>query len=358
MLPPVYRISSTIWRISWVLPLTACAAPAPEASAPSQNASSAASPLAASAAAVSTASSAPTANPVASSPSAPSSSAGAALNLKFEQVFVGPVRSLALTDGARVAMLSDEPAVDNGKGFRELPLPAGLKPKSGQTDDVAIFFGRDYEPRIMGTRHASDGDRPVYLRHLNGAWRDGREEIGQLGSASRGDLWGELGTIDPELVCRTNAVCIIKRNSGWVTAPAGSVRRVAQLADGTVFGLDANGISGIDAKGWQLVIPAPTGVVPRAFWTSHGEAWLASEDALFHFAAGAWQKEPSPIAGPSAFAGADASAVWVVGQGGAALFDGRHWQLATLAGPLSTVAVRRGDDAWLGGAVGLFHAHP
>ena len=268
------------------------------------------------------------------------------------------MRSLALGDGGRIAVLGDEPAVNGGKGFRELPLPAALQPKAGQTDDVAIFFGRDYEPRIMGTRHTSEGDRPVYLRHVNGAWRDGREEIGQLGSANHGDLWGELGTIDPELVCRTNAVCIIKRNSGWVTTKAGSAPRTVQLVNGNVFGLDASGVSSIDAQGWKTVLSAPAWSSPRAFWTSGSEAWVASDEGVFHFVAGAWSKSAAPIEGPRGFWGLAPSGVWLVGTGGAARFDGHVWQRLTLAGPLSVVAGRAENDVWIGGESGLFHVIP
>lgn len=278
--------------------------------------------------------------------------------MKFEQALTKPVRALALGDGGRIAVLADEPSVNGGKGFRELPLPAMLKPKSDQTEELGIFFGRDYEPRIMGTRHTSDGDKPVYLRHVNGAWRDGRDEIGQLGSANRGDLWGELGTIDPELVCRTNAVCIIKRNSGWVTAPAGNVRRVVQLINGNVVGLDASGISSIDAKGWKVATPAPAWQTPRAFWTSNQEAWVASDDGLWHFASGAWTKTAPPIAEPRAFAGTSGTSVWIVGKGGAARFDGKAWQRVSLTGPLTVVAARAENDVWIGGDSGLFHLVP
>jgi len=255
-------------------------------------------------------------------------------------------------------VLGDEPSVNSGKGFRELRLPPALKPRPEQTDEIEIFFGRDYEPRIMGTRHTSGGDRPVYLRHVNGAWRDGREEIGQLGSANRGDLWGELGTIDPELVCRTNAVCIIKRSSGWVTAPAGNVRRNVQLLGNNVWGLDASGISSIDAKGWKTALAAPAWQTPRAFLTLGDEAWVLSDDGLWRYSGGAWSKSSAPIAQPRAFWGLSTSAVWLVGQGGAARFDGKNWQPIAFAGPLSVVAGRAENDVWIGGDSGLFQLIP
>jgi len=278
--------------------------------------------------------------------------------MRFERLLAARVRSLALGDGGRVAVLADEPYLSDGKGFRELPLPVALKPKSGQADEVEIFFGRDFEPRLMGTRHTSDGDHPVYLRHVNGVWRDGREEIGQLGGANRGDLWGELGTVDPELVCRTNAVCIIKRNSGWVTAPAGSARQLVQLASGDVFGLAASGISSIDPKGWKTVIPAPAWQMPRAFWFSRDEAWVASDDGLWHFVTGTWSKSEAPIAGPRALWGLTSSSLWLVGQGGAARFDGAGWRRAALPGPFVVVSGRAENDVWIGGDSGLFHLSP
>ncbi len=144
-----------------------------------------------------------------------------ALNVAVEQVLDVPVTGIALGDGTRIAVLADPPRVGDRRGLHPLPLPSGLRAKPGENERLGIYFGRDNEPRIMGQRQTSAGEAAIYFRHLPNGWRDGREEIGQLGGTTRGALWGVLGGADPELVCRTGAVCIIKRQSGWTTVPRG-----------------------------------------------------------------------------------------------------------------------------------------
>ncbi|HET7543690.1 MAG TPA: hypothetical protein VFK05_27645, partial [Polyangiaceae bacterium] len=103
------------------------------------------------------------------------------LNVKLVQLLSVPVSAIALGEGTRIAVLADVPYVGDARGLRPLPLPATLRPKPSEVDDLGIFFGRDNEPRIMGRRRGEAGERAVYLRHLPGGWRDGREEIGKLG---------------------------------------------------------------------------------------------------------------------------------------------------------------------------------
>src|SRR5450432_2145811 len=161
------------------------------------------------------ASSAPAREPLASPSESPPP---APLQVPFESVLAVPVRSIALGEGSRIAVLGDVPYLGDARGLRPLPVPNALRAKPGESDAVRIFFGRDNEPRIMGSRRSAAGEAAIYWRHTSGAWRDGREEIGQLGGSTRGGLWGVLGSLDPELVCRVNVVCIIKRTSGWTTA--------------------------------------------------------------------------------------------------------------------------------------------
>jgi len=286
----------------------------------------------------------------------PAALASPALELATDQVLTVAVTSIALGEGSRIAVLADPPYLGDARGLRALPLPNGLRPKSEQRDQAQIFFGRDNEPRIMGARRSSAGEAPIYFRHTNAGWRDGREEIGQLGSATAGGLWGVLGNADPELVCRANSVCIIKRTSGWTSAPAGPNARLVELDAGTLWGLDASGLATIDAHGWSTVVTAPAWSEPRAFWATQGEAWVAAGDALYHYQARAWSKHPSPIAEVQAFWGARADSLWLVGTGGAAHYDGRDWRMLSVAGPLYAVRGRTDSDVWLGGARGLFHA--
>jgi hypothetical protein len=272
-----------------------------------------------------------------------------------DQVLTVAVTSIALGEGSRIAVLADPPYLGDARGVRAAPLPNGLRPKPEQRDQAQIFFGRDNEPRIMGTRRSSAGEAPIYFRHTNAGWRDGREEIGQLGSATAGGLWGVLGNADPELVCRVSSLCIIKRSSGWATAPAGPHARLVELEAGTLWGLDASGLATIDAHGWSTVVPAPVWTEPRAFWATQGEAWVAAGDELYHYQAGAWSKIPAPIAEVQAFWGARADSLWLVGTGGAAHYDGHDWRALAIAGPLYAVRGRTDSDVWFGGGRGHFH---
>jgi len=282
----------------------------------------------------------------------------APLELALSQLLSVPVAAIALGEGSRIAVLADTPYVGDARGLRPLPLPTMLRPKVSESDDLGIFFGRDNEPRIMGSRRTERGERAVYLRHLPSGWRDGREEIGQLGGSVPGGLWGVLGAADPELVCRVGATCIIKRNSGWTSAPAGSVKRTVTLQDGVLWGLEVGGISGIDAHGWALAIPAPKWSEPRAFWATRGEAWVSTANELFHYRDGKWQTVPSPVGVATSFWGVRSDSVWVVGSTGAAHFDGQGFRPVAIAGALQVVRGRSDDELYFGGEKGLFRAQP
>ena len=267
-----------------------------------------------------------------------------------------PVKALGLGEGTRIGVLADVPYVGDARGLRPLPLPAALLPKTSEVDHADIYFGRDNEPRVMGSRRSGGAERAIYWRHLPNGWRDGREEIGQLGGAVPGGLWGVLGSADPELVCRAKSLCIIKRVTGWTLAPAGAAPRIVTLQDGVLWGLDSSGIAGIDAKGWALAIPAPEWSEPHAFWATRGEAWGATESELFHFASGKWSAVPSPVGRVAAFWGAHAGSIWLAGSGGAAHFDGQGFRLLEIPGPLVAVEARTDAELWFGGEAGLFRA--
>jgi hypothetical protein len=346
LMKPVLIAVSWLWVVGCA---AARQAPAPQRAAPAVSvATGAASP--------------PTRGaPVAASPAASSQlpSSPAAVGLKVTQLLSVPVSAIALGEGRRIAVLADTPYVGDTRGLRPLPLPTTLGPKTGEVDQLGIFFGRDNEPRIMGTRRGEKGERAVYLRHLPSGWRDGREEIGQLGGAAPGGLWGVLGSADPELVCRAGAICIIKRISGWTIAPAGTVTRLVTLQDGVLWGLDPTGISGIDARGWTLAIPAPPAwSEPRAFWATRAEAWVSTAQDLFHYRAGKWETVPSPVGLVAAFWGVDPKSVWLAGSAGAAHFDGQGFRPVELAGPLRVVRGRNDSELWFGGETGLFRAEP
>ena len=290
------------------------------------------------------------------SPAAPA--APTPLKLSLTQLLSVSVSAIALGEGQRIAVLADVPYVGDERGLRPLPLPAMLRPKAGEIDQLGIFFGRDNEPRIMGSRRGESGERAVYLRHLPSGWRDGREELGQLGGAASGGLWGVLGSADPELVCRVNATCIIKRTSGWTTAPAGTLKRLVNLQDGVLWGLEAGGISGIDAHGWTLSIPAPAWSEPQAFWATRGEAWVGTSHDLYHYREGQWETVPSVVGRATSFWGTGPDSIWVAGSNGAAHFDGHRFRPITIQGPLRVVRGRSDAQLWFGGESGLFRAEP
>ncbi|HET7539737.1 MAG TPA: hypothetical protein VFK05_07690, partial [Polyangiaceae bacterium] len=158
--------------------------------------------------------------------------------------------------------------------------------------------------------------------------------------------------------CRVGAICIIKRTSGWTSAPAGTVMRIVTLQDGVLWGLDAAGISSIDAHGWKLAIPAPAWSEPQALWATQGEAWVSSRDELHHYREGNWQTLPSPVGRATSFWGTRADSLWLVGSAGAAHFDGKGFQRLALAGPLQVVRGRSDAELWFGGERGLFRAEP
>jgi hypothetical protein len=288
--------------------------------------------------------------------------APAPLELEVTQVLTVPVTSIALGDGSRIAVLADAPYIGDARGLRAVPLPPALRAKPGDKDQVQIFFGRDNEPRIMGSRRSASGETAIYWRHAPSGWRDGREEIGQLGGTTQGGLWGVLGAADPELVCRARAQCIIKRTSGWTVAPAGPAPRIVHLQDGVLWGLDASGIAGIDAHGWSIAIPAPTWSDPKTFWATRGEAWVSEDSTLFHDRDSAWTKLPSPVGAVTSWWGQRSDSLWVVGAAGAAHFDGRGFRSVTAHGralpALRVVRGRSDAEVWLGGDAGLFRALP
>jgi len=338
--------------------LSGCAAKQNPALEPASAGSHAMPTSAASAASAASSTSPAVAAPRPPAPGAPPAAPASPLTLTLTQLLSVPISALALGEGTRIAVLADTPYVGDARGLRKLPLPAHLRLAAGETERVNVFFGRDNEPRIMGRRQDEKGERAVYLRHLPSGWRDGREEIGQLGGPAPGGLWGVLGAADPELVCRTNAICIIKRNSGWTSAKAGSQTRVVTLQDGVLWGLDPSGISGIDARGWALVIPAPAWTEPENLWATRGEAWVSTARDLFHYRDGKWTTVPSPVGHVASFWGTRADSLWMVGSTGAAHFDGQGFRSIAIEGPLSVVRGRSDAELWFGGEAGLFRAQP
>ena len=283
---------------------------------------------------------------------------GVAAELKLDvvQVLTLAVSSIALGEGSRIAVLSDPPEVGDARGLHPMPLPAPLRAEPGAVDEAKIFFGRDNEPRIMGVRRSESGETAIYWRHTRTGWRDGREEIGPLGSTLRGALWGVLGAADPELVCRSNASCVVKRATGWTIVPAGASSRIVTLSEGVLWGLDASGVAEMGAHGWSSVLSAPIWSEPRALWAVRGEVWVSTKHELFRYHEGAWAQLPSPISDVAGFWGIGSDSIWMVGKAGVAHFDGYGFRFAEVAQSMRAVQGRTDAEVWFGGDGGLYRA--
>jgi hypothetical protein len=273
----------------------------------------------------------------------------------FKQELDVPVHAIGLGDPPLVAVLSNEPRVRDKRGFRELPIPAALRPKASETEVTNIFFGRDNRARIMGTRNTATGPESVYLRWLDTGWRNGREEIGRLGNSPRGGLYGILGLDDPEVVCRAGDVCIIKRISGWKTLAAGPEPRLVSVRDNTAWALDSTGVSALSPEGWNLFAGSPPFKKPNGFWSDGKLAWVAEGSQLFQFADGRWTSVASPIGTVTSLWGSAADQIFAVGEAGAALWDGKQWAVVAGAPAKLRVILGRGKDyLWIGGESGLY----
>jgi hypothetical protein len=275
--------------------------------------------------------------------------------LKFELELAAPIRAIALAEPPRVGVLADEPRVRDARGWRSLPLPVALRARAGETEDLGIYFGRDNRLRLMGTRRSSSETTAVYLRWLDTGWRDGRDEIGRLGATKIGGLYGVLGIDDPEVVCRAGDVCIIKRVSGWVTIGAPQNPRLVTIRESKAWSLDEAGVSALEKDAWGT----PTGpklTAPRSFWTDGDTTWILSDAGrLTHVTRQGTDEEPAPIQHPVSVFGRSSSEVWLAGEGGVALHDGKVWRLVEGAPTgLRVVLARGGDELWFGGTTGLY----
>jgi hypothetical protein len=97
-----------------------------------------------------------------SSPAVVTAPTSLPLEIAVDKVLAVSVSSIALGEGSRIAVLGNEPYVIDIRGARSLPLPNAFRAKPEQREELRIFFGRDNEPRIMGTRRAESGESPVY----------------------------------------------------------------------------------------------------------------------------------------------------------------------------------------------------
>jgi hypothetical protein len=295
---------------AWLL--TACAA----ARAPEPHARPAASPLPAPAASVSAASPAVTATKREDVPTAPATPAPP--RFVFSHVLDTPVSSLGVGTPPKLAVLAGaQVSVFDGRGWTALPLIP-----NAQNARFELFFGRDNEPRLMGSRTASDGSAHAFYKRFKARrWQDEPSELGPFASGDR-PLFGLLGFTDPEVVCRAGEICLVKRVSGWSRVPAPAAPPLCMfLMGGTAWALDRGGMLRLEPAGF-----------------------VRAETKFY----------PLPLAEPSALWGGAEDDVWLVGHDGAQHFDGSSWQrVAGVDGPLSAIAPV-GRELWLAGPSGVY----
>jgi hypothetical protein len=278
--------------------------------------------------------------------------------LSFERVLDRPIRSIALGNPPSVAVLSDQPWVFDAGGWKEVPLPAAhaLAPESR----VEIYFGRDNRPRLMGsTLDGAEGSAAIYLRLKAPGWQREPGEIGRLGGLPRGGLFGVLGHDDPEVVCKVDDVCIVKRRTGWTTVPSGPGMPRVFMHDGAVFALHGDRVMTLGDKGWEAPGRAAPWSGGTGLWGSpEAGPWVsvAGENALYLREGESWTRVSSPVQEPRGLWGTSARDVWVGGKDGLGHYDGVEWRIVRgVPGPLEVVTGSGPEDVWVGGKAGLFH---
>ncbi len=270
----------------------------------------------------------------------------------LERVLDKPCRALALDREPYVAALGEDAVtVIDKRGTHAEPLPVALR---GAGLAVGVFFGRDYRVRIAGTAHTPQGDEVRYYRSLPQGIKPALDEIAALGHRGGPGLVALLGTADPEIVCRPGESCLIKRVSGWAkaSAPVGLSRVGLSLGNG--WAIAGTGFFNL-GKDW-LAVSAP------GTWQKADDAFVRGEDAcviehdasrLHHFDGKAWHVSAAPVSGPRSVWGSE-DALWVAGDGGAAVFNDGAFQ--QLPGTLHVAQVlgRSTDDVWLCASEGVF----
>jgi hypothetical protein len=274
---------------------------------------------------------------------------------EFVRLHAGPAISVAVGTPPRAAVWSGRSVtLFEGDVSRELPAP---RLAAGTTVDV--FFGRDDQPRLMGFTAGEPGKEPaVYLRFRQGTFRPEPSELGPL-AGRRGALYGVLGFDDPEVVCRARELCLVKRVTGWGRAAAHPAPARIVLRGGRVFALHAAHIERLEENRWSVLEPAREFDRPSDVWlTPSGDLWVtdASAGGLHRLKGAEWQALESPVTEPRAVFGRSDRAIYVVGTGGAAEYDGARFRCVKGApGPLH-LALAVGDDTWLAGAGGVYRS--
>lgn len=274
----------------------------------------------------------------------------------FTHEITVPIVSIAMGE-PRVAALGAEPWILEKGSWTKLPYPDHIRATLREGAEGRIFFGRDDRPRVMGVRQHKGHAAQLYLRQRDGVWADASGEIGKLRDLPAQALFGVLGHADPEVVCKIDDDCIIKRRTGWKMLRAGSIRTRIDLQGGVAWAIYPDSVARLeDDKRWVTVgAPAPFRD-PGGLWARGDEVWVSEpvSGRLFHLREGAWASEPAPFASPRGLWGPARDDIWLAGAGGLAHYDGSRWSIvAGPTGPLSEVDGRPGE-VWAAGESGVW----
>lgn len=271
---------------------------------------------------------------------------------ELERVLDKPCRAIALDRAPYIAALGDDSiTVTDKRGTHTEALPAALR---GADLTVGVFFGRDFRVRVAGTAHTPEGDEVRYYRSRPEGLKPALEELGPLGHRGGAGLIALLGTADPEIVCRVGESCLVKRVSGWAkaSAPAGLSRVGLSLGHGwAIAGSSLFNLS----KDWLAVSTPGTWHHADDAFVRGNQACIVEHDTnlLHHFDGKSWHSSAAPVAGPRSVWG-DEDALWIAGDGGAAVFSDGTFQKVDGLANVAQVIGRSADDVWLCSQDGVF----
>lgn len=275
---------------------------------------------------------------------------------QFSHDIEEPIHSIGVGE-PRVAALGMDPWIFEKNKWKKIAFPSKFRPSNNEPHPARIFFGRDDRPRIMGAKNKDGKLSQLYLRYKDDEWMEERKEIAKLLDAPAKPLFGVLGHADPEVACKMDDECIIKRRTGWKRMPSGPLTPRVDLQHGFAWALYPDSIARLeDDKRWVTVGgPAPFKNA-AGFCALGGQVWVseAASNKVFHYADSKWQTSASILTKPSAMWCAGLDDVYLTGAEGLAHYDGKTWSLVTgPKGPLTEIMLR-GEDIWVAGPSGLW----